>query len=315
MKKVFIDGQEGTTGLQISERLKGRDDIELLEIPYDKRKDRATKSELLNTADLVILCLPDQAAKDSVALVNNPDTKIIDASTAFRTDPNWTYGLPEIDPSQREKIKESKRVSNPGCYPTGFILSIAPLISSGIMSNEAMVSINAVSGFSGGGKKLISQYENSYNKEMEHFSFRPYSLGKQHKHVGEMHLMTGLSTPPVFLPSVGNFYNGMLITTPVFKEYLNKDIDSIHGYLQNHYVDEKFVNVMELNSDEPLEGGFLSATTLNGTNNVDIFLYDHGDAILIVSRLDNLGKGASGAAVQNMNLMLGFKEDKSLLSF
>lgn len=314
MKKVFIDGQEGTTGLQILERLKGRDDIELLEIPYDKRKDQDKKSELLNRSDLVILCLPDQAAKESVSLVNNPDTRIIDASTAFRTDPDWTYGLPEIDPGQREKIKDSKRVSNPGCYPTGFILSIAPLISSEIMSKEALVSINAVSGFSGGGKKLISLYENSYNKEMEHFSFRPYALGKKHKHIDEMHLMTGLSTPPVFFPSVGNFYNGMLITTPVFKKYLNKDLDKIHEHMQNHYRDEEFVNVIDLNSDEYLEGGFLSATTLNGTNNVDIFLFDHGDAILIVSRLDNLGKGASGAAVQNMNLMLGFEENKSLIS-
>ncbi|MCP4159261.1 MAG: N-acetyl-gamma-glutamyl-phosphate reductase [Deltaproteobacteria bacterium] len=312
MKKVFIDGQEGTTGLQIYERLVGRDDIELLEIPHEKRKDQKLKSEFLNNANLVILCLPDQAAIDSVALVNNPETKIIDASTAFRTNPEWTYGLPEVNASQRDKIIGSKRVSNPGCYPTGVILSLAPLVSSEILDKEAMVSVNAVSGFSGGGKKLIALYEGSYKKQTEHYSVRPYALGKIHKHIDEMHLMTGLKKTPVFLPSVGNFYNGMLITIPLFKEHLNKDASSIHSLLKIHYKDEQFVEVKDLNSDEYLEDGFLSATSLNGTNKVEIFVFDHDNAVLVLSRLDNLGKGASGAAVQNMNLMLELNESTSL---
>jgi len=314
MKTVFIDGQEGTTGLQILDRLKQRDDIELIEIPNDKRKDIATKTTYLNEADLVVLCLPDQAAIESVDLIANPATKVIDASTAHRVRRDWVYGLPERDKKRRESIRGAIRVSNPGCYATGFILLVLPLIHQGIVPADYPITVHGASGYSGGGKKLIRTYEDLDQIEADSFSYRPYALGLKHKHVPEMQQETGLHSPPVFMPAVGDFYNGMLVSVPLASKGLNDGAspEKIRAALAGHYRGEHFIDVMPFESDDHLENGYLSPTACNGTNRVDIFVFGHEHQVLLVARLDNLGKGASGAAVQNMNIMLGFEEDKHL---
>lgn len=315
MKTVFVDGQEGTTGLQIYDRLKDRDDIELLEIPNEKRKDIPTKTEYLNQADLVILCLPDDAARESVSLIRNPQTKVIDASTAHRTAKGWVYGLPELKASQREAIRSSERVANTGCYAAAFILLSYPLISQGIMPVDYPAVVHGASGYSGGGKKLIGVYENPDNDEPASFSYRPYALDLTHKHLPEMQRWTGLIQPPLLFPSVGNFYNGMLVSVPLISKSLDKQVAAkdVWELLYAYYESESFIRVMPFKSDEFLDNGFLSPTTCNGTNRVDVFVFGHEQQILLVARLDNLGKGASGGAVQNMNIMLDIDERKSLL--
>ncbi len=307
MKTIFIDGQEGTTGLMIFDRLKSRDDIELIEIPQKKRKDIETKKSYLNEADLIILCLPDEAAKESVRLINNPDTKVIDASTAHRIDDNWVYGLPERDSAQREKIRTSLRVSNPGCYPTGFILALYPLIAQEIIPTDYPVTIHAVSGYSGGGKKLIDRYENPDITETSLLSCRPYALDLKQKHVPEMQKWTGLKYAPVFAPSVGNFFKGMLVSVPLIPRLLNKKLsrEDMQNMLSDYYASESFVEVMPLETDSYLESGFLSPQDCNDSNRVELFVLGNNEQILLVARLDNLGKGSSGAAVQNMDIMLG----------
>jgi len=315
MKTVFIDGQEGTTGLQILDHLTKRDDIELMEIPVEKRKDVQTKTTYLNEADLVILCLPDPAAKESVSLIDNPRTKVIDASTAHRISEGWVYGLPERNKTQRDEIRASHRVSNAGCYSTGFILAVYPLIHWGIMPIDYPVTIHAVSGYSGGGKKLIHAYEHEKPSDPDSLSHRPYALGLNHKHVPEMQRWTGLSYPPVFSPAVGNFYKGMLVSIPLVSRLLKKAVsaEDVQDVLANYYENERFVRVMPYGNEDFLENGFLSATTCNGTNRVEFFVFGHKHQILLVARLDNLGKGASGAAVQNMNIMLNIEEGKGLI--
>ena len=314
MKTVFIDGQEGTTGLQISDRLKKRDDIELIEIPAEKRKDVATKSEYLNEAELVILCLPDDAAKESVSLIRNQRTKVIDASTAHRIAEEWVYGLPELKPDQREKIRSAQRVANTGCYAAGFILLIHPLIRQNIMPTDYPTVVHGASGYSGGGKKLIAAYENPHKSNPDSFFYRPYALGLAHKHLPEMQRWTGLIHPPLFFPSVVNYYNGMLVSVPLTSRLLNKhpSASEIQEILAGYYESEAFIRVMAFGSDTCLDNGFLAATECNDTNRLDIFVFGHQQQILLVSRLDNLGKGASGAAVQNMNIMLNINEEKSL---
>lgn len=315
MKKIFIDGQVGTTGIQIYDRLKDREDLQIISIPDEKRKDLKAKKVILNEVDLVILCLPDQAAKESVSLIENPDVKVIDASTAHRTDENWAYGLPELNKNQRGLIRKSKRVSNPGCYPTGLILAIQPLIAEGIVPHDYPVTLNALSGYSGGGKNLVETYENSEISGQEYISSRPYALGVKHKHVPEMQKYTGLKFAPIFTPSVGNFYKGMLVTIPIFTRLLSRNLsaEEVRDNLEKYYENEQFVKVMPFGSSDYLQNGFLSATDCNDTNNVELFVFDHDNQILLTARLDNLGKGASGAAVQNMNIMLGLEESKSLI--
>lgn len=310
MKTVFIDGQEGTTGLNILDRLKARDDIDLVEIPRAKRKNIEVKKDYLNKADLVILCLPDQAARESINLIENPRTKVIDASTAHRTSEGWVYGLPELNKEQRGKIRTSHRVTNPGCYPTGFILAVNPLVTHGIIPADYPVTVHAVSGYSGGGKKLINEYENRNTTEPESIIYRPYALSLQHKHVPEMQQWSGLSYAPVFAPSVGNLYKGMLVSIPLIPRLLNQKATpgKVQEILSNYYESEPFVHVMPLNTEKYLESGFLSPTACNDTNMIEIFVFGHKDQILLVSRLDNLGKGSSGVAVQNMNIMLGLEE-------
>ncbi len=313
MYKVFIDGQEGTTGLEIKDRLTGRSDIELLEIPGDKRKDIQVKKAFINGADLVILCLPDAVARESVALADNGSTRFIDASTAHRTHPDWVYGLPEMSPdpdqkgNQAEKIFNARFVANPGCYPTGFILMVRPLVGQGILPPDYPATVHAVSGYSGGGKKLIQVHESRDEGIMEELASRPYGFSLTHKHVPEMQAYTGLSHAPVFTPGVGNFYKGMLVHLPLFPRLFNTriDADKLRAVLGNVYAQEKFVRVMEAPTDHYLDQGFLSPLGCNDTNRVEIFVAGHDDQILVTARLDNLGKGASGAAVQNLNIMLG----------
>jgi N-acetyl-gamma-glutamyl-phosphate reductase len=314
--KVFVDGQEGTTGLKIRDHLSQRGDIELLEIEPGRRKDTARRKELLNEAEIVFLCLPDAAAREAVAMVSNPATKIVDPSTAHRTDPNWVYGIPELSKEQREQIRTSKRASVPGCHATGFIMPLFPLVSKGIVPKDYPVTCQSLTGYSGGGKKLIAAYEEADAATKERLRGpRPYALGLTHKHLPEMQKHTGLDISPIFLPVVGNFYQGMLVSVPLFRKMLRgqpapKDI---HAELEVHYAGQKFVRVMPLFGEGHLLDGFLDPSECNGTNRIEIFVFGNAEQILLISRFDNLGKGASGAAIQNMNLMLGVREDEGLI--
>lgn len=312
MFSVFIDGQEGTTGLQIHQRLKDRTDLTILEIPVEKRKDPETKKEFLNSADIVILCLPDSAAKESVAMITNPQTRVIDASTAYRTAPDWVYGLPELTKNQRRLIKNAARVSNPGCYPTGFLLLVRPLIELGIISPDYPVTSSAVSGYSGGGKKLIASYESPAPGEQSaaHLGSRNYGLGLTHKHIPEMQVHANLSLPPVFLPIVCNYYSGMNVTVPLYSHLLKTRVtqQKLHALFSEYFLGEPFVTVKPLDMEQSLEGGFLNPVKLNGTNRCDLFVFGNDRQMVLAARFDNLGKGASGAAVQNMNIMMGVDE-------
>ncbi len=311
--KIFVDGQEGTTGLKINERLAGRKDLEILTIEPGKRKDPEARRILLNEADIAFLCLPDEASRESVSLVNNDRTKIIDASTAFRTDPNWTYGLPELNEKQREKIRKSHRVSVPGCHATGYNLIIYPLVNEGIMPKDYPVNCYTVAGYSGGGKKMISEYETIDKKPALKIP-RFYSLKLNHKHIPEMQKVSGLIFPPIFTPIVGDFYNGEVVSIPLFPRLLNKQITAkdTHKFLDSYYKSERFVKVMPFDIETNLDNGFLGATECNNSNKLEIFVFGSDEHILITSRFDNLGKGSSGAAIQNMNIMLDVDEGLGL---
>ena len=318
---VFIDGEAGTTGLQIYQRLADRSDLKVLSIDADKRKDADARAKLLNEADISILCLPDDAAREAVGWVTNPAAKILDASTAHRTAPNWIYGFAELEEGQRENIANAKRVSNPGCYPTGFLSLVAPLISTGLISAEMPMTVNAVSGYSGGGKKLIAQYEDFHTQTQNGDSISPYSpygLKFGHKHVKEMHKYSGLAHAPLFVPAVGDFAQGMVVQVPLplWSSANAPTGQQIHDALSAHYADEPFVTVMPYGGGDVLrDGNFLEAKQANGTNEVQLFVFanDETKEALLVARLDNLGKGASGAAVQNLNIMLGLPEQAGLL--
>ncbi|MEM9213136.1 MAG: N-acetyl-gamma-glutamyl-phosphate reductase [Cyanobacteria bacterium P01_F01_bin.150] len=317
--KVFIDGEAGTTGLQIYTRLSQRDDLELLSIDPDQRKDAGARSRLINSADVAILCLPDAAAKEAVSFVSSPTVKILDASTAHRTAEGWVYGFPELKPGQRDAIASARFVSNPGCYPTGFLACLYPFIAAQLIPDTMPVTINAVSGYSGGGKKLIEQYEMAQGQRPGATSTQPYGiygLKFGHKHVREMHQHSGLASPPLFVPSVGDFEQGMLVQVPLplWTLAASPTGEQLHATLTAHYANEPFVDVMQLNSSELRNGTFLDPMETNGTNRVQIFLFanDQTQEALLVARLDNLGKGASGAAVQNLNIMLGCPENSGL---
>lgn len=313
MTKVFIDGQEGTTGLKIVERLKGRTDIELLKIDDDKRKDTEERKKFINASDFTILCLPDIAAIEAVSLVENEKTRIIDASTAHRVDPDWAYGFPELSPEHRERIRTSKRVAVPGCYASGFISMAYPLVKSGILPKDYPVSVHAVSGYSGAGKKGIAQYE-AADRAKEFDTPRQYALTQQHKHLPEMKIITGLDYEPTFNPYVCDYYAGMTVSLPLHTRLLPGRItpSDIRTLLAEHYKGSNFVRVAELDGKDVLPDGFIGANTLENTNNMEIIVSGNEMRILVVSRLDNLGKGASGAAVQCLNIMMGIDETTGL---
>lgn len=314
---VFIDGEAGTTGLQIYQRLAQRSDLELVSIDPEKRKDSVERSRLLNSVDLAILCLPDDAAREAVSWVTHPQVKILDASTAHRTATDWVYGFAELEPGGREAIAQATRVSNPGCYPTGFLACIRPLVSAGLIPRNAPLTVNAVSGYSGGGRQMIEAYEATHDgtasAHASVYPYAPYGLGFGHKHVKEMQQYAQLDHAPLFVPAVGDFAQGMLvqIPLPLWSWPTPPSGADLQEALQFYYADQPFVGVAPLNDTSSLRNGsFLEIQTANGSNQVQLFVFanDATQEALLVARLDNLGKGASGAAVQNLNLMLGLPE-------
>ncbi len=313
-KTVFVDGQHGTTGLKIRERLSGRNDIEVIEIAEEKRKDPEARKKLINEADIVFLCLPDDAARESVSLIKSDKVCVIDGSTAHRVTEGWVYGLPELNKGQRTLIKKSKRIAVPGCHATGFVLMLYPLVAQGIVAPDYPVTCHTVAGYSGGGKAMIADYQ---DKSAPDFikNPRPYSLALNHKHIPEMTKIAGLSRPPIFAPTVVNVYAGEIISIPLVPDYLKKKMGAaeIREALAEYYAGEKFVKVMPYPADDYLKNGFLTFTDCNGTNNLEIFIFGGKDRILVSARFDNLGKGASGAAIQNMNIVLGVDESTGLI--
>ena len=310
MVKVYIDGQEGTTGLKILERFKDRSDIELLRIDEDKRKDNDERKKMINSSDFTFLCLPDAAAVEAVAMADSK-VRIIDASTAHRTNPDWAYGFPELGADFREKITKSDRVAVPGCYASGFAAMVYPLVKLGIMPADFPVSVHAVSGYSGAGKKAIAQYE-APERPAEFDSPRQYALTQQHKHLPEMQKICGLEYAPAFNPLVCDYFSGMVVSLPVHTRLLTKKYtpDDVRKALSEYYADSFFVKVKP--KGEP-QDGFIGANDLSGTNFMELFVNGNDDRMIICARLDNLGKGASGAAVQCLNIMMGIDEKTGLI--
>ena len=320
MFKVFVDGEAGTTGLQIYDRLAKRSDIEILRIDPELRKDISERKRLINASDVTFLCLPDAAAIESASLCTNPDTRIIDASTAHRVNPEWTYGMPELSPKVREAISKSKRIANPGCHASGFILGVAPFIQNGLLPRNTHIAAYSITGYSGGGKKLIAEYESE--SAMSHKALEsapimapaPYALALSHKHLPEMKKYCELENTPFFNPVLGPFYKGMAVTVALFGGQLTKKVtpQDLTEMLQSHYQGSRFIKVMPYEVSTVLFNGRLDPTVENDTNNARIQIFGNETVMQVTTIIDNLGKGASGAAIQNMNIALGLDESLGL---
>ena len=310
--KIFIDGSEGTTGLRIHERFAGRDDVEILPIASELRKDAGERKRLINESEITFLCLPDAAARESVSLIENENVRIIDTSTAHRTEEGWAYGFPELSGEFRDKISKGKRSAVPGCYATGFISLVYPLIQSGILPRDYPVATFAMSGYSGAGRKAIAVYE-SKDRAPEFDAPREYALSQQHKHLKEMTKITGLQRTPLFSPMVCDYYSGMIVTLPLYTDLLNgkPSLQEVQEKLAAFYEGEPFIQVMPLGSEDETNG-FLAGNARSGWDGLEIFVTGNEDRILLSSRFDNLGKGASGAAIQCMNIVMGVDEKKGL---
>jgi N-acetyl-gamma-glutamyl-phosphate reductase len=313
--QVFVDGQEGTTGLRIHQMLAARGDVEVLRIAPDQRKDTAERARLLNAADVAFLCLPDAASREAAALVNNPNTCLIDASTAYRTAPGWVFGLPELAPGQREALRGSKRIANPGCHATAFTLLLRPLVDAGVIDASAALSATSLTGYSGGGKAMIAQYEATPADPLL-ASPRPYALGLAHKHLPEMQAHTGLRVAPLFMPIVGPFLQGLTVSVPLHRQQqkagASRSVKELRAVLAERYAGERFVRVVVGEEAEAAAQGFFDVQACNGSNRVELFVFGNEEQAVLMARLDNLGKGASGAAVQCMNIHLGLDEGLGL---
>ena len=311
--KVFVDGQEGTTGLKIFEYLSRRTDVEVLRIEEAKRKDLDERRRLINASDVTFLCLPDVASRESASLVENGNTVLIDASTAFRTHADWAYGLPELAPAQRERLRTAKRIAVPGCHASAFVLAMRPLVDAGFVKPEFAAHAYSITGYSGGGKKMIADYEAAQpNPKLQ--SPRAYALALGHKHLPEMAAHTGLAAAPIFTPIVGPFYKGLAVTTYFTPEQLGKRVGprDVQALFAERYADEAFVRVAPFDAQDNLDEGFFDVQANNDTNRVDLFVFGNEERFVTVARLDNLGKGASGAAIQCMNLSIGADEQSGL---
>ena len=306
MIKIFIDGSAGTTGLRIRERLMARRDVELIALPDEMRKDEHARQDALNRAEVAFLCLPDAAAVEAAAMIENDRTAVIDTSTAHRTAPGWVYGFPEVN-GLREKIRQSKRIANPGCHASGFIALIAPLVRAGLVDADAQLTCFSLTGYSGGGKKMIAEYEGADRNPLLDAP-RQYSLTQRHKHLPEMAAVTGLNEPPCFCPIVADFYSGMEVSVPLFASQLRGTPAQIREIYR-----EVYSGPVVHYAESPDEGGFLSAAALSGSDGMEISVSGNSERILLTARYDNLGKGASGAAIQNLNLLLGADETAGLV--
>lgn len=310
--KIFIDGSEGTTGLRIYERFEGRDNIELMKIDSELRKDTAERKRLINESDITFLCLPDAAAKESVSLAENENVTIIDTSTAHRTEEGWAYGFPELSKEHRKAIAEGKRIAVPGCYATGFISLVYPMVKKGILPYDYPISAFGLSGYSGGGKKMIAAYEGN-ERPAELNAPREYALTQAHKHLKEMKKISGLKREPLFSPIVADYYSGMVMSVPLYTELLNQvhSPKEVHQALSDFYEGERFIKVMPLDAEAGM-GNMLAGNACSGWDGLRIFVTGNEDRIVVSSQFDNLGKGASGAAIQCLNIALGCAEDKGL---
>ena len=310
--KIYIDGSEGTTGLRINERFQGRDDIEILTIPSELRKDLNERKKYINASDITFLCLPDAAAIEAVSLVENENVRIIDASTAHRTETGWAYGFPELSAGHREAIVSGKRIAVPGCYASGFVSLVYPLVAGGILPTDYPVSSFALSGYSGAGKKTIAIYE-SGDRPKEFASGREYALTQQHKHLKEMKKITGLERTPLFSPIIDDYYSGMVVSVPLYADMLSKTMtpETLLEYYREFYNGKPFIKVSEAD-DEVAASGFIAGNGLSGWDGLKIYVTGNEERIVVSSQFDNLGKGASGAAIQCMNIMLGCDEAKGL---
>lgn len=311
--KVYIDGSEGTTGLRIFERFKDRMDVEILKINPELRKDSAERARMINASDITFLCLPDAAAIEAVELCTNSEVRIIDASTAHRTNPEWAYGFPELSESHLTKIKTGKRIAVPGCHASGFMSVVYPLVASGIMPKDYPVVCFSLTGYSGGGKKMIAQYE-SDERPLELDAPREYGISQQHKHLKEMKAVSGLEIAPSFTPIVSDYYSGMVVSVPLFTDKLAKkmSVEAVREFYTQYYKGKQFIHVLTADEVDEL-GGFISGNGRSGWDGMDIIVAGNDERITVNSRFDNLGKGASGAAIQCMNLMIGAKEDEGLV--